>query len=153
MTNEEAILIFKAIWRSKKETEDFSDIEIREACDMAIDVLKKSEYQVNISIPTDMKFEEAKKIVDYTFDMAKKKLKMEWIPVSKLLPKDGDTYIVNIEYKCKFEGVDVACFRNSNKDGYIDSVWETWNDWIEDESKYYHVTAWMPLPDPYKEDE
>lgn len=80
------------------------------------------------------------------------KIEMEWIPVSQMLPKDGDTYIVNIEYKGEFEGVDVASY-NPGGNGYIDGKWDTWNDWIEDESKYYHVTAWMPLPDPYKEDE
>ena len=80
------------------------------------------------------------------------KIEMEWIPVSKRLPKVCDTYIVNIEYKGKFEGVDVANFTPGGN-GYIDGKWDTWNDWVEDKKKYYHVTAWMPLPDPYKEDE
>ena len=150
MTNNEAATIVQALKLMLFDGTYTNDTE--EALDMAIDVLKKSEYQVNISIPTDMKFEEAKKIVDYTFDMDKKKLKMKWIPVSKMLPKVCDTYIVNIEYKGKFEGVDAADYMPGGN-GYIDGKWDTWNDWVEDKKKYYHVTAWMPLPDPYKEDE
>ena len=92
------------------------------------------------------------------FEKAIKALKVEsykketgygWIPVSERLPDAGDTYIVTIEYKGKFEGVDAAdCVLTD--DGYIDGKWNTWNDWIEGPATLYHVTAWMPLPDPYK---
>ena len=74
-----------------------------------------------------------------------------WIPVTDRLPDAGDTYIVNIEYKGKFEGVDVAEFVFSD-DGYIDGKWNTWNDWKEGPDTFYHVSAWMPLPDPYKDE-
>lgn len=70
-----------------------------------------------------------------------------WIPVTERLPEVGDTYIVTIEYKGRFEGVDAADFVFTG-DGYIDGRWNTWNDWVEDKSEFYHVTAWMPLPDP-----
>ena len=72
-----------------------------------------------------------------------------WISVTERLPDAGDTYIVNIEYKGKFEGVDIAEFVFTD-DGYIDGKWNTWNDWIEGNSTDYHVTAWMQLPEPYK---
>ena len=71
-----------------------------------------------------------------------------WIPVTERLPEVGDTYIVTIEYKGMFEGVDAADFVFTG-DGYIDGKWDTLNDWIEDKPEFYHVTAWMPLPEPY----
>ena len=75
-----------------------------------------------------------------------------WIPVTERLPEVGDTYIVTIEYKGKFEGVDAADFVFTG-DGYIDGKWDTWNDWVEDKSEFYHITAWMPLPKPYEDKE
>lgn len=71
-----------------------------------------------------------------------------WIPCAERLPEDGDTYLVTIEYKGEVIGVDVASY--SPVDGYIDKHWETFNDWKEDDDSCYHVTAWMPLPEPYK---
>ena len=77
-----------------------------------------------------------------------KVLALRWIPVTERLPNVGDTYIVTIEYKGEFEGVDAADFVFTG-DGYIDGKWDTLNDWIEDKPEFYHVTAWMPLPEPY----
>ena len=74
-----------------------------------------------------------------------------WIPVSERLPKDGDTYLVTIEYKGEVIGVDAASY--SPVDGYIDKHWETFNDWKEDDDSCYHVTAWMPMPEAYTESE
>ena len=71
-----------------------------------------------------------------------------WIPCAERLPEDGDTYLVTIEYNGEVIGVDAASY--SPVDGYIDKHWETFNDWKEDDDSCYHVTAWMPLPEPYK---
>ena len=71
-----------------------------------------------------------------------------WIPCTERLPEDGDTYLVTIEYNGEVIGVDAASY--SPVDGYIDKHWETFNDWKEDDDSCYHVTAWMPLPEPYK---
>ena len=85
-------------------------------------------------------------------DVAIKALKRtSWVPCSERLPKDGDTYLVTIEYKGEVIGVDVASY--SPVDGYIDKHWETFNDWKEDDDSCYHVTAWMPLQEPYKAEE
>ena len=77
-----------------------------------------------------------------------------WVPVSERLPEvieDGvhvvEEYIVTVTYKGKFEGIDLATY--VYEDGYIDGKWNTYNDWIEDKSEYYHVITWMPLPTPY----
>ncbi len=72
----------------------------------------------------------------------------EWIPVSERLPEDfGNDYLVNIEYKGDYEGIDIATYWMG---GYIDGLWTTPNDWIEGPPELWHVTAWMPLPQPYK---
>lgn len=76
------------------------------------------------------------------------KAEQKWIPCTERLPKDGDTYLVTIEYKGEVIGVDVASY--SPVEGYIDKHWDTFNDWVEDDKMHYHVTAWMPLPQPYK---
>lgn len=79
------------------------------------------------------------------------KNKGEWIAVSDRLPDAADTYIVTIEYKGDFIGVDAAEFVFTG-DGYIDGKWNTWNDWKEGPDIFYHVSAWMPLPEAYKEE-
>jgi Protein of unknown function (DUF551). len=77
--------------------------------------------------------------------------KTEWIPVSERLPEDiGGEYLVNIEYKGEYEGIDIAEYQIG---GYMDGLWITSNDWIEGPAERWHVTAWMPLPQPYKESE
>ena len=68
-----------------------------------------------------------------------------WIPVSERLPDIGDTYLVTVMIGTKIRA-DVADSFGS----YIDGFWDTFNDWIEDEE--CHVIAWMPLPEPYRED-
>lgn len=73
--------------------------------------------------------------------------KPKWIPVSERLPMMGDTFLVTIEYKGEVIGVDAASY--SPVEGYIDKHWDTFNDWKEDDDSCYHVTAWMPLPEPY----
>ena len=68
-----------------------------------------------------------------------------WIPCSERLPDIGDTFLVTVMVGTEIK-TDVA----SNFGSYIDGFWDTFNDWIEDEE--CHVIAWMPLPEPYRED-
>ena len=76
--------------------------------------------------------------------------KTEWIPVNERLPEDvGGEYLVNIEYKGEHEGIDIAEYQIG---GYMDGLWITPNDWIEGPHELWHVTAWMPLPEPYKKE-
>ena len=72
----------------------------------------------------------------------------EWIPCSEKLPEVGDTYLVTVTYKGEVLAVDAACFGPDCH--YIDDMWATYNDWIEDDPDLYHITAWMPLPDAYE---
>lgn len=78
-----------------------------------------------------------------------------WIPVTERLPEVVDSYLVVIKAKYDYEteyeiDVDVATY-NPYEKAYIDDCWNTYNDWDEGQ-QYLHVTHWMPLPEPPKED-
>ena len=73
-------------------------------------------------------------------------LNQKWIPVSERLPeKDGRylAYIVN-EYECRLRYI-MTC------DLILNSISK--NHWFpDDECASNNVIAWMPLPEPYKEE-
>lgn len=73
-----------------------------------------------------------------------------WISVKDRLPEVGNSYIVAGKQRYPGEPweyfTDVAVFQGS----YIDDFWDTFNDW--DEGQEIHITHWMPLPEPPKED-
>jgi hypothetical protein len=75
----------------------------------------------------------------------------EWISVEERLPDAIDSYIVVVKQKYEWEAeweydTDVASFVFC--DGYIDGVWNTYNDWKEGQE--CHITHWMPIPEPPK---
>lgn len=75
----------------------------------------------------------------------------EWISVKDGLPEVVDSYLVVVKEKYPHEEkwnvhVDVAASHGN----YIDDFWDTFNDWKEGQE--VHVTHWMPLPEPPKED-
>ena len=79
---------------------------------------------------------------------------IRWIPTSERLPEIGGNYFVVVKYKYDFEkeysyDTDFAEFTFS--DGYIDNCWNTYNDWNEGQ-QYLHITHWMPIPEPPKEE-
>ena len=67
-----------------------------------------------------------------------KKETVEWIPVSERLPEFHDEVLVTA-----LGEVAIAWL-------YVDGRWRS-NDLVE--SMYKYITAWMPLPKPYKGDE
>lgn len=66
-----------------------------------------------------------------------------WIPVSEKLPKNDDWVIVTILDE-----------RGDTPFKYTDFGWylEEANCWVIGAEQRKDVTAWMPLPGPYKED-
>lgn len=123
----------ECMWKSKYEQQPCEDCISRAE---VLKILEKEEFK------GDAIYEIEKKLPSVTPKAER------WIPCTERLPKDGDTYLVTIEYKGEVIGVDVASY--SPVDGYIDKHWETFNDWKEDDDTCYHVSAWMPLPKPYK---
>ena len=69
----------------------------------------------------------------------------EWIPVSERLPNYGEIVLVST-----FWGVRVAERDTVKEDGTDDF----WYFFLEDATTHpRYVYAWMPLPEPYKEQE
>ena len=94
-------------------------------------------YNILDFLPTN---DEANQIID-SFDMVTKGIKQEprWIPVAERLPKDGGEYLVTLS-------LDVGGkepVSEVRKDFYciLSKKWLYNND---------DVTAWKPLPQPYK---
>jgi hypothetical protein len=85
-------------------------------------------------------------------DMAIKALEQEpkWIPISERLPESSGVYIVSRWFS---DGEESAILTDAN---YYDGCGEWYNDnrinWGR-ELVTKKIVAWMPLPDPYKEEE
>ena len=84
----------------------------------------------------------------------------DWIPVSERLPEDEKECLVTLE---KVYGTPETLFGianylkfgdagywNEKKYGYLE--WDKYSDG-HGGTRMYKVIAWMPLPNPYKEDE
>ena len=83
-------------------------------------------------------------VYDEAVNMAIEALKaQQWIPVSERLPNNDDFVIVTI----LDESGDTP-YRCSDFGWYLDKA----DCWIIDAEQRTDVIAWMPLPEPYKEE-
>jgi hypothetical protein len=78
--------------------------------------------------------------------------KPKWIPVTERLPEKRGRYLVVTQIKYVWQSeyryfTDIAEY-DPYGDGYIDGCWDIPDDWDDD----IHVSHWMPLPEPPKED-
>lgn len=80
---------------------------------------------------------------------------MNWIPVEKELPRYGQTVLVSIwEDQSYGRGIDIRVAVDMadylpNMDGT--GAFRTYNNWFEGQP--WDINAWMPLPEPYREEE
>ena len=70
----------------------------------------------------------------------------EWIPVTERLPKDAADVLICTIYNTIFTAHRYSVSFN----GHIKEGWEDGAEWWEYDDAGV-VTAWMPLPKPYKE--
>ena len=91
-----------------------------------------------------LEFESGKKVIEHLEQMPS--VQSEWIPCSERLPEEAeDTYWV-----CTDGGYQCQCRWTNDVFGL--GVGDTWTWKIFDIPQYSKVIAWMPLPEPYKED-
>ena len=68
-------------------------------------------------------------------DVVEREKLSKWIPTSQRLPDKDEEYIVTIN--CASESTSL--------------FYDVKYGWYDIECNFYDVTAWQPLPDPYKE--
>ena len=74
-------------------------------------------------------------------DLPSAQPEQRWIPCSERLPeKDGRYQVTRYDYVANTEFIDILW--------YEENLW-----WNRHSTGDYAVTAWMPLPEPYKEEQ
>lgn len=127
MLREEAIEYIHKLYMMADITDEYGDMDDTEpyetAIDMAVEALKfRGAYEIAV------------KAANKAFEDRKTQW-VEWIPCSERLPKQQQPVIVTDEG-------DVLT-------GYVNSL----NEWMDFHgNRLKGVTAWMPLPKPYQED-
>lgn len=76
--------------------------------------------------------------LDAAIEALEKQVASEWIPVSEKLPEESGTYIVNAIENCIVHVTFAKWMKRMKK----------WN--LTGSRSYWKVTAWQPLPEPYK---
>jgi hypothetical protein len=161
MTNEETREILEDLWRYKT-SDVFSEEEIREALDLAIEALEQQPSDDCISREAVMKcFKKwqpymATRLLDYEQEL--KELpsvppKAKWIPVSERLPEVNQRVLVT-SYGRVCYAMMISADGNS---GYpVFRLQDSLNERVVCETTVHsefttgRIVAWMPLPEPYK---
>lgn len=99
----------------------------------AIETIKIALAEVEWEYPMDYAaaFETA-------IEALEKQAASEWIPVSEKLPEESGTYIVNAIENCIVHVTFAKWMKRMKK----------WN--LTGSRSYWKVTAWQPLPEPWK---
>ena len=89
---------------------------------------------------TDKRFEDWLGYMRTAVECMGQQLTGGWIPVTERLPEKNGNYIVTV-------------LNTRNKSITMVSSWQATFGLFEIEDTYQKVTAWMPLPEPWKEGE
>lgn len=84
-----------------------------------------------------------------TLEMLSEKARTGWIPVSERLPEDMQRVLIWFEY---YRYGNFNCMYQTYGFGYVCDG--EWSSFINGETGWRDakIIAWMPLPEPYKED-
>lgn len=133
MTNVKASEVLKELKVYIEDLPHYSPDEVAEALEMGIKALEQKSYK-----------SEARRWKRRYLDLKQRIIKLEeqtrWIPVSERLPKDRELVLFSKKTDRVFEG---RYFDNDT-----DHQWYSFRD--ETFAWNNVVTAWMPLPEPYK---
>lgn len=91
----------------------------------------------------EISLEQYNKMAERLTELEYKEAERQWIPCSTALPKDEEEVIVSIHD----DSGDYALDYSSS--GWYAAAGEFW---VVDNEANMCVTAWMPLPHPYRED-
>ena len=130
-----------------------TDLKANEAIDMAIEALSADAVQIPIKLEKRYPESKDEDITDafmrgYLAGRSSAEAVQGWIPCSERLPEAEDMYQPpGQRYLCQLEayGERKFCVLSRLK-GAISPFWDWYGVAVHDSE----VTAWMPLPEPYK---
>ena len=91
---------------------------------------------------------ELNRCIGYIMRLPSAQLEPQWIPCSERLPEHYWDVLVTV--KEKYEDEEEYRYHTDIAEHLEDDDWITTNDW--DEGQEVIITAWMPLPEPWKGD-
>lgn len=114
----------------------------------AIRVLENIDYYLKTH--TNESCEEEHTAINLAIKALEERPQGEWIPVSERLPDDMQKVLVWFEY---YRYGDYNCMYQTYGFGYFYDG--KWSSFINGETGWQdaRIIAWMPLPEPYKEDD
>ena len=98
----------------------------------------------------EISVEHYNKMAERLAELEYKESERQWIPCSERLPEDYENVLVYFEY---YRYGDYNCMFSTYGIGSYSSEYDSWLVNGETGWRKLHVFAWMPLPEPYKEEE